>query len=302
MLQRTSLVLLCSATVGASLAATHRLLAPAHASAAPTEHTLAASAALSRDPDSSVSREVAALRERLDVLELGMRSLVGGDRARTDLGALEQMVREAVAAALVEAHAEPVEGVAEESPRRALAAVVEQVLAANDLERAELWRHLAAEGRADEVLEALRLRAEAAPGDPERQLELGQAYIARIAEVGNSPLAGKYALAADLAFDRALTADPEHHSARFHKAVALSFWPPVFGKQGAAIAQFEQLITQQERLGAQPSFADTHLLLGNLYEQTGQRDKALAAWQQGAKLYPDHAGLAQQLALSHQQQ
>jgi tetratricopeptide (TPR) repeat protein len=128
--------------------------------------------------------------------------------------------------------------------------------------------------------------------------QLGQAYIARIAEVGSSPLAGKYALAADQAFDRALTTDPEHLSARFHKAVALSFWPPVFGKQGAAIAQFEQLVGRQARLTARPSFAETHLLLGNLYEQTGQREKAIAAWQQGATLFPGHTGLAQQLELA----
>jgi tetratricopeptide (TPR) repeat protein len=301
-MQRTTLALLCSATVGVTFAASQRLFAPAHASESTSRPTPEVGTALSLQPEAALSHEIATLRERLASLELGVASLGGAERGRTDVGALEQLVRDAVAAALVEARGVSSESTPEAKPRRALAAVVDDVLAANDVERAELWRQLAAEGRADEVLEALRLRAEAAPGDPEKQLELGQAYIARIAEVGSSPLAGKYALAADQAFDRALTADPEHHSARFHKAVALSFWPPVFGKQGAAIAQFEQLVTQQARLAARPSFAETHLLLGNLYEQTGQRDKAIAAWQQGANLYPEHTGLNQQLALLQQQE
>ena len=33
--------------------------------------------------------------------------------------------------------------------------------------------------------------------------------------------------------------------ARFHKAVALSFWPPVLGKGNEAVRQFEILVTQQ---------------------------------------------------------
>jgi hypothetical protein len=39
-------------------------------------------------------------------------------------------------------------------------------------------------------------------------------------------------------------------------------------------------------------------LLGNLYQQLGQADKALAAWQLGASLFPSHEGLHKQLQLA----
>lgn len=300
MIPNTAIALLCSATLGVALASTHRFLAPAQSHPEAEAGQGASGSALAPDALGALdalTRDMTALQQRLATLE---RRPSSGEAARTDLGALERLVREAVAEALAEGGAAAAPAAHEDVADRTVDDLVEEVLTASELARAELWSQLASEGRADEVLEALRQRADAAPDDPEKQLELGQAYIARIADVGNSPLAGAYALQADAAFDRALAADPEHHSARFHKAVALSFWPPVFGKQSAAIAQFEQLVAQQQRLAPQPSFAETHLLLGNLYQQTGQRDKAVAAWRDGLALFPGHGGLTQQLELLQQ--
>ena len=39
-------------------------------------------------------------------------------------------------------------------------------------------------------------------------------------------------------------------------------------------------------------------MLGNMYQQTGQMDKAVAAWQLGLQLFPNSADLAAQLALA----
>ena len=168
---------------------------------------------------------------------------------------------------------------------------------ANDLSNVELWKRIVEEGRDAEVLAHLKAIADANPNDPEAQLSLGQGYLGRTQEAGASPLAGKYATLADAAFDAALEADPEHWEARFTKATALSFWPPVFGKQAEAIKEFETLISQQSGQAPDKSHASTHLLLGNMYHQTGQTDKALATWGAGLELFPDNADLASQLAI-----
>lgn len=168
------------------------------------------------------------------------------------------------------------------------------------LEKQELWQKIRESGRLQEVVDFLEARALANPNDPQLEVELGAAFLQQIQEVGNGPLAGVLATHADDAFNRALELDENHWNARYNKAVALSFWPPVLGKQPAAIAEFETLVAQQSQSTSQPGFAQTHLLLGNLYQQTGQYDKAVAAWQNGAQLFPNNEALAQQLALAQQ--
>lgn len=221
--------------------------------------------------------------------------------ARSSVGEIERLVREALAAqgAALPAEAAPSDaaGTVATLPVDDLVA---RVLEAGDWDLASstLWQEISDAGRMDEVLAAFEARAAAAPSDPDVQVELGQAYLAKIQEVGSSPLAGSYAQKADAAFDRALESDPQHWHARFDKAVALSFWPPVFGKQNEAVQQFEILIQQQAGVAPAAHHAESHVLLGNLYQQLGQPEKALAAWQKGAALFPDHAGLLKQLELA----
>lgn len=178
-------------------------------------------------------------------------------------------------------------------------AVFDQLLSGevDDGEAQALWSQLAERGLSDELLAVFEQRVADDPTNPDKRVDLGTAYLNKIQEVGNGPLAGVYATKADSAFDQALEIDDHHWEARFNKAVALSFWPPVFGKQGAAIEQFEILVQQQAQLQPQASHANTHLLLGNMYQQLGQTDKARAAWEQGASLFPDFDPIQQQLRL-----
>lgn len=168
---------------------------------------------------------------------------------------------------------------------------------ASEMDSVGLWEKIVKEGREEEVLAYFKALADAAPHDPEAQLALGQAYLGRTQQAGASPLAGKFAALADQALDAALEADPEHWESRFTKATALSFWPPVFGKQASAIQEYETLVSQQQGRAPAPQHAQTHLLLGNMYHQTGQPDKALAAWRAGLELFPDNAELASQIAI-----
>jgi len=158
------------------------------------------------------------------------------------------------------------------------------------------WEQIRAAGKLDEAIAYLEQRAEEAANDPDAQVEVASAYIQKIFEVGDGPQAGLWAGKADGAYDRALALDPQHWDARFNKAISLSFWPPIFGKQGEAISHFETLIQQQNAGPVESHHAQTYVLLGNLYTQTGNNEKAQAIWNQGLALFPDDPSLAGKLA------
>ena len=164
-----------------------------------------------------------------------------------------------------------------------------------------LWSELGKAGLSDELVAAFEARVERDPNDPDVRVELGQAYLQKIFEVGNGPMAGVWAMKADGAFDAALALDERHWDARFSKAISLSFWPPALGKQNAAIEQFELLLEQQAGDASEPHFAQTYLFLGNMYQQTGQAEKAQATWQQGLGLFPGNEALASQVQLTQKQ-
>jgi tetratricopeptide (TPR) repeat protein len=158
--------------------------------------------------------------------------------------------------------------------------------ALSEMDRDELWQKIREAGRLDEAVAWFEQRAAEAPNDPNAQVELGTAYVQKILEVGSGPLAGKWAMKADGAWDRALELDDHHWEARFRKAIGLSFWPPIFGKQGQAIAHFETLVAQQEAGVVQPHFVETYKLLGNMYVQAGKPEQATALWKKGLELFP----------------
>jgi tetratricopeptide (TPR) repeat protein len=235
-------------------------------------------------------RELAALKDSSELATI---------TPRTSAGAVvsDEAIARAVAAYMEGTEVTPAAVLDENQALGSASEIADLLAEAGDLSSVELWKRIVEEGRDAEVLAHLKAIADASPNDPEAQLSLGQGYLGRTQVAGASPLAGKYATLADQAFDAALEADPEHWEARFTKATALSFWPPVFGKQASAIKEFETLITQQSGQAPDASHASTHLLLGNMYHQTGQTDKALATWGAGLELFPDNADLASQLAI-----
>lgn len=161
-----------------------------------------------------------------------------------------------------------------------------------------LWRRLSQVGRFDEVLEELKRRAEAAPFDPDLQVDLAEAYLHKIFEVGNGPLAGKYATLADGAYAEAIKLDPNHLEARLNKAISLSQWPAFMNKRPQAINELEELLTVQAELPVDQQSSFAFLSLGNLYLEMGEKDKAIATWQRGLTTFPDEADLLNQLQLN----
>lgn len=164
-------------------------------------------------------------------------------------------------------------------------------------DREALWKQVREAGLTDEMLALVEAFAAARPHDPDAQVFLGGSYLQKIYEVGNGPEAGVWATRADQAFDAALALDDHHWDARFSKAVSLSFWPPMFGKQAEAINHFSTLIAQQEAGAPKPGHAQTYMWLGNLYLQQGKNDLAKQAYEQGLAKFPQDPGLLKQLGL-----
>ncbi len=221
---------------------------------------------------------------------------------RTEVGGLDAAV-----ARWMEANAEDLgAGLAQEALRspspepqdtdEVLAFLLREGGGLGEIEEQELWDRLRKEGKIDDVVEAIEELAAERPNDPDLSVELGNAYIQKIFDVGMGPMAGVFGQKADEAFDRALELDPEHWEARFTKAVSLSNWPAFLGKTGEAIQHFETLIGQQESRSPQTNYAQTYYFLGNMYLQTGETEKALAAWKRGIAIFPDDTKLLGQIS------
>ncbi|TAJ15999.1 MAG: hypothetical protein EPO68_11840 [Planctomycetota bacterium] len=248
--------------------------------------------------------DVAARLEKSEarVAELANRpTLAASNEARVSTDAIEAAVERFLAAQAAEravAGTEPAAVPSGGKPAAASAAfdypaALKSLLdpALSELDRDELWQKIKGAGKLDDAVAWFEKRAEEAPNDPNAQVELGTAYVQKILEAGGSSLAGKWAMKADGAWDRALELDDHHWEARFRKAVGLSFWPPIFGKQNEAISHFETLVAQQEAGAMQPHFVETYKLLGNMYVQAGKADQAAALWKKGLELFPNDADL-----------
>lgn len=163
------------------------------------------------------------------------------------------------------------------------------------------WSDLAKAGKLDEVLALYEKLAADNPNDTKAQTALGNAYLNKLFNSPQGPEAGIWGTKADKAFDHALALDDHNWEARYVKAVSLSNWPAFLGKQPEAIQNLEVLVQQQSQGEVKPYYAQTYLILGNLYKQSGKSDQALAMWQQGQALFPDNEDLLKQIQLAQQQ-
>lgn len=236
--------------------------------------------------------------------ELKMRATSGSAGGRTEVGGIDAAVArwmEEHGGADAEALEETVLGGANDlAATGSVSDIIAGLLggALGDVATQELWQRLREEGRLDEVIAEFERLAELDPTNPDLQVDLGGAYLQKIFEVGAGPLAGVFGMKADEAFDRALEIDEHHWEARLTKAISLSNWPAFMGKSGEAIQHFEILIGQQQSGPANPAYAQSYYFLGNMYQQTGDAEKALEAWRRGLDRYPDNEMLLQQLANS----
>jgi tetratricopeptide (TPR) repeat protein len=244
----------------------------------------------------ALAEDVKKLRE-----EMAVRS---SSSTRVPEGEIEAAVARAVAAHRDTAASAPeAEAAASSSAKPAAEPVFDMQSAFRDLcvpgmsreERMAKWKAVADAGKLDEMVALFEQYAKEHPESPMAQVELGGAYLQKVFKAGNGPEAGIWATKADKSFDAALAVDDHCWDARFSKAVSLSFWPAVFGKQNEAIKNFE-VLTEQQGQGNEPKYAQTWLLLGNMYQQTGRMDQALATWKHGLELFPGNESLQAQIA------
>lgn len=162
----------------------------------------------------------------------------------------------------------------------------------------KLWARLHAAGLMHEAIAMLEAEVERDPANVNLKVQLGNAYLQPIMQgEASGPQAGTWSMKADQMYDQALALDDHNWDARFAKAISLSFWPPIFGKQPEAIQHFEILVDQQEQSRPDPGFVETYVLLGNLYRDSGDAAKAEAMWNRGLAQFPGNARLRAQLGL-----
>jgi tetratricopeptide (TPR) repeat protein len=153
-------------------------------------------------------------------------------------------------------------------------------------QKREAWTQLRDAGKLDQaIVELERLTADD-PRNAKYAATLGQAYLKKCGTIQDLREQGILAMQADKVFDTALSVDPSNWEARFTKAVALSFWPPMLNKSEEVIQHFQTLIQQQEAQTPLPHFAETYTWLGDQYQKAGRSDEARTVWQRGAGLFP----------------
>lgn len=163
-------------------------------------------------------------------------------------------------------------------------------------QKTEAWKQLRDAGKLDQAIADLEQRTTNDPRSADYPAALGHAYLEKCGTIKDVREQGILAMQADKMFDTALTLDTSNWEARFMKAVAMSYWPPMLNKGDEVIQHFQTLIQQQETQTPQPQFADSYAWLGDQYQKSGRTNDAQAVWQRGAALFPADEKLRTKLA------
>jgi len=167
---------------------------------------------------------------------------------------------------------------------------------ASHQQKQEAWKYLGEAGKLDQAIAELEQRTTNDLRNAECPAALGHAYLQKCGTIKDVREQGILAMQADKMFDTALGLDSSNWDARFMKAVAMSYWPPMLNKGDEVIQHFQTLIQQQETQTPQPQFAETYAWLGDQYQKAGRAEDAKAVWQRGAALFPADEKLRTKLA------
>ena len=162
-------------------------------------------------------------------------------------------------------------------------------------QKQKMWDRLQATHQLDPLITELEQQIKRHPRAAVYPALLGQAYLQKCSTLHDINDQGILAMQADKSFAVALSLDPSNWEARFTKAVAMSYWPPMLNKGQEVIDNFETLVQQQEAQPPQPQFAQSYAWLGDQYQKAGNEKQARSVWQHGAELYPGDTALRQKL-------
>jgi tetratricopeptide (TPR) repeat protein len=168
-------------------------------------------------------------------------------------------------------------------------------------EKQAILDELRKDGGSEAVIADLKQMATANPTDPEIPTTIGEAEINEIRAIKESGSSdtdqiGILAMQADQEFNTALQIDPQNWEAQFVKYSMMYYWPANPQTDNQVVQNLSNLIDEQGNMPANPSFAQTYVMLGNEYQKIGQSDKAMATWQLGAQQYPSDSALQKKLA------
>ncbi len=167
---------------------------------------------------------------------------------------------------------------------------------ASHQQKQEAWKQLGEAGKLDQAIAELEQRTANDPRSADNPAALSHAYLQKCGTIQDVREQGILAMQADKMFDTALSLDSSNWEARFMKAVAMSYWPPLLNKGDPVLQHFQTLIQQQEAQMPQPQFADTYAWLGDQYQKAGHADDARTMWQRGASLFTSDEKLQTKLA------
>jgi tetratricopeptide (TPR) repeat protein len=161
-------------------------------------------------------------------------------------------------------------------------------------EQLEFWQQMRA---SDEIDQYIKAKEEATPVHSEdigAQMNLANLYVAKIYSSPAGPEQGLWAAKAEERWRAVLTTDPNHWEAQRSVAFSLSQYPEFLNMTGAAINEYEKVLTIQENRDPEPRFANTYLELYRLYEKKGDRGNAVDVLKQGLEQFPDNEALIDQ--------
>ena len=145
----------------------------------------------------------------------------------------------------------------------------------------------------DRAISFFRELAAAQPEGWRAQLELSCAYVDKIptcrgtlAVVSQGALARKALDQADLVIAR----QPDLWVSHYVRGMNHLHWPRALLHAHDAVKDLSQCVALQEKRGGQggrPCYLKVHLALGDAFTKAGNYKEARAAWQRGAKAFPD---------------
>jgi len=144
----------------------------------------------------------------------------------------------------------------------------------------------------DETVKSLKELVAKDPKNPELQVALATALVAKLANrTAPGPQQGIVWAEAIKAYDAAIEVNPQHWQARFGKAFGTSMIPAFLGQRPAAIQQFEELRALQAGGAPEKHHVQTYFRLGQLYKDEGNIEKARSVWEEGLQRFPNDKGI-----------
>lgn len=133
------------------------------------------------------------------------------------------------------------------------------------------------------------------PADPAPRVGAARVISQCRMRFANFMVAGRLIGESNRLLAEALQLDALHWVARYTLALNHYHTPEFLGRTDDAIRHFEILLQQQGERPSFPQAAGTYLYLGNLYLRAGRRAEAVALWERGAALFPEHVGLRERM-------